>query len=44
LNRPAEARPYFAAACEELSKDPWLAENEPARLQRLKELSTDGTD
>ena len=40
LNRPAEARPYFAAAYEELSKDPWLAENEPARLQRLTELST----
>jgi tetratricopeptide (TPR) repeat protein len=41
LDRPAEARPYFAFAYEELSKDPWLAENEPARLQRLKELSTD---
>jgi tetratricopeptide (TPR) repeat protein len=38
LNQPAEAQPRFAAAYEELSKDPWLAENEPARLQRLREL------
>jgi tetratricopeptide (TPR) repeat protein len=44
LNRPAESRPYFAAAHEELSKDPWLVENEPARLRRLKDLSTDVTD
>lgn len=38
LNRQAEARPYFALAYDELSKDPWLAGNEPARLERLKQL------
>jgi len=38
LKREAEARPYFAKAYEMLSKDPWLAENESARLERLKEL------
>jgi tetratricopeptide (TPR) repeat protein len=37
LKREAEARPYFAKAYEMLSKDPWLAENESARLERLKE-------
>ena len=38
VGRDAEAQPYFALAYEELSKDPWLANNEPGRLQRLKEL------
>jgi hypothetical protein len=38
LNRAAEARPYFARAYAVLSQDPWLAENEPERLRRLKEL------
>ncbi|MEK7325164.1 MAG: tetratricopeptide repeat protein [Chloroflexota bacterium] len=38
LNRQEEARPYFALAYDELSKDPWLADNEPARLERLKQL------
>ncbi len=33
-----EARPHFQAAFELLSQDPWLAENEPVRLARLKTL------
>ncbi|HYP19111.1 MAG TPA: tetratricopeptide repeat protein [Chloroflexia bacterium] len=33
-----EARPHFGRAYAILSKDPWLAENEPGRLARLKEL------
>ena len=32
------ARPHFAAAYTTLSQDPWLAENEPERIARLKEL------
>ncbi|MFC2172282.1 tetratricopeptide repeat protein [Acidobacteriota bacterium] len=39
LKRPDEAKPYFASAYEELSKDPWLTENEPDRINRLKEMS-----
>jgi hypothetical protein len=38
LNRQAKAGPYFALAYDELSKDPWLADNEPARLERLRQL------
>jgi tetratricopeptide (TPR) repeat protein len=38
LDQPAEARDYFTRAYTELSKDPWLLENEPARLERLKTL------
>ncbi len=38
LGQNAEAREHFALAHVELAKDPWLAENEPARLERLKEL------
>jgi tetratricopeptide (TPR) repeat protein len=38
LGRPDEARPYFASAFAELSRDPWLAESEPARLARLARL------
>lgn len=38
LNRPEEAVPYFAKAYELLSTDIWLSRDEPARLQRLKEL------
>ncbi|MEP7359728.1 MAG: tetratricopeptide repeat protein [Anaerolineales bacterium] len=41
LGRLAEARPYFARAHAELSADAWLAEQEPARLQRLAELGAD---
>lgn len=32
------ARPHFAAAYADLSQDPWLVENEPKRIARLKEL------
>jgi tetratricopeptide (TPR) repeat protein len=38
LGHPAEARPYFAEAHTMLSRDPWLVEGEPARLERLKAL------
>lgn len=39
LGRSEEARPYFRRAHTMLSQDPWLVENEAARLQRLKELA-----
>lgn len=38
LYRAEESRPYFARAYEVLSQDSWLAEKEPERLARLKEL------
>lgn len=38
LGSGEEARPYFGLAYAALSKDPWLAETEPDRLARLKEL------
>ncbi len=38
LGQAGEAGKFFAMAHEELSKDQWLVENEPARLARLKEL------
>jgi len=38
LSRAGDATPHFARAYELLSKDPKLARDEPARLQRLKEL------
>ncbi|MEP7134599.1 MAG: tetratricopeptide repeat protein [Chloroflexota bacterium] len=38
LKRAEEARPYFAEAYKILSQDTWLAEKEPERLKRLKEL------
>ena len=38
LARPDEARPHFERAYVELSKDVWLTENEPERLERLKRL------
>ena len=40
LGRPDEARPHFGRAYRELSKDGWLAENEPEPLERLKRLGT----
>jgi tetratricopeptide (TPR) repeat protein len=40
LGRNDEARPYFALAYKKLSADPWLAESEPARLERLRALGT----
>ena len=38
LDRGDEARPHFAAAFDLLSKDPWLARDEPERLERLRRL------
>jgi tetratricopeptide (TPR) repeat protein len=35
-----DAQPYFRRAYEELSKDLWLAEREPQRLERLKQLGS----
>ena len=35
-----EARKYFGLAYDLLSKDPWLAANEPNRLERMKKLGT----
>jgi tetratricopeptide (TPR) repeat protein len=42
LHRDAEARPYFARAHTLLARDPWLAERESARLERLQELAGTG--
>ncbi|MCB9780256.1 MAG: hypothetical protein H6742_16935 [Alphaproteobacteria bacterium] len=39
LGRAEEARPHFAAAHAELSKDGWMVDNEADRLARLKELA-----
>ena len=38
LGQPQQARPYFARAYSALSQDAWLAEAEPARLERLRQL------
>jgi tetratricopeptide (TPR) repeat protein len=38
LNRLDEAQSHFAAAYQILAQDPWLAENEAARLERLRTL------
>lgn len=38
LDQSDEAQPYFALAYKLLSQDPWLAESEPERIKRLKEL------
>jgi tetratricopeptide (TPR) repeat protein len=35
LDKPDEARPYFARAFDALSGDPWFASNEAERLSRL---------
>ena len=37
--KPDQAKPFFARAYANLSKDQWLLEREPSRLQRLDELS-----
>lgn len=42
LNQDLAARSYFALAYEQLSADPWLAESESARLERLKRLGSQG--
>lgn len=41
LHRGEEARPYFSMAHKLLSQDSWLAEKEPERLARLKQLAED---
>lgn len=38
MDRPEEAGPFFQQAFEILSKDPWLAEAEPERIERLRRL------
>lgn len=38
LGKPDEAKPHFRRAWELLSKDPWLARDEPDRLARLDRL------
>jgi tetratricopeptide (TPR) repeat protein len=38
LNRPSEAKSHFARAWELLHNDPWLKQDEPARLERLKKF------
>jgi tetratricopeptide (TPR) repeat protein len=43
LGRGEEARPHFARAYEVLSADPWLAEAESARLERLRALAVDAS-
>ena len=40
MGRVQEATPYFATAFELLSQDPWLMDNEPDRIERLKVLGT----
>jgi hypothetical protein len=40
LGRPAEAAPYFARAWDLLHNDPWLIQDEPQRLERLKRLGS----
>jgi tetratricopeptide (TPR) repeat protein len=41
LGRAEEARPRFRRAHELLAKDPWLARDEPARLDRLRTLGAE---
>lgn len=38
LDRADEARPHFARAWAELSRDPWLVDHEGARLRRIRTL------
>lgn len=38
LGRSEDAKPHYAAAYDLLSKDPWLARDEPERLERLRRL------
>jgi tetratricopeptide (TPR) repeat protein len=41
MNRNEESKPHFRRAHELLSKMDWLAEGEPERLARIKELGSD---
>ena len=38
LGQPGAAREHFALAYAALSHDPWLAESEPERIERLRAL------
>jgi tetratricopeptide (TPR) repeat protein len=38
LHKVAEAEPYFALAYKELSSNEWIADNQPLKLKRLKDL------
>ena len=40
LGKKDEAKPYFQLAHDLLSKDAWLAESEPKRIERLMELGS----
>jgi tetratricopeptide (TPR) repeat protein len=40
LGRAEEAKPHFAKAYAALSQDPWIAESEPDRVERLGTLGT----
>ena len=42
LGRSDEAKPYFRRAHELLSKDAWLTEREPKRIERLAKLGSAG--
>jgi tetratricopeptide (TPR) repeat protein len=44
LGRPAEAGPHFATAYAILRQDPWLAEQEPQRLERLRDRGLEPRD
>ena len=39
LGHAAQAKPHFAEAHKLLSADPWVAENEPQRIERLRNLA-----
>ena len=40
MGKPEEAAQYFRRAHHELSQDTWLAEGEPERLRRLRDLGS----
>ena len=40
LDRASAAKSYAALAYEELQKDAWFVDNEPQRVQRLKEIAS----
>lgn len=44
LGRPDEARPHFAKAAAGIGADHWVAEREPARLSRLRQLAESAGD
>jgi tetratricopeptide (TPR) repeat protein len=39
MGRPADARPHLSAAAQLLAMDPWIASDQPARIERLRQLS-----